>query len=161
MPDHVHLLIRYRADLSHSDMLRHIKARSSKWIHETFAMLPHFAWQEGYGGFTVSSSKTSDVDAYIARQKEHHAKQDFREEFLDCYDCTALSLTKTRSSTRPPKRSPCRASRFANPVPGVENPWLRPCALPGEDNATSMNGNSGSFHWNRSLRGLYWKASRV
>ena len=43
MPDHVHLLIRYRADLSHSEMLRHVKGRSSKWLNETFPTLGRFA----------------------------------------------------------------------------------------------------------------------
>src|SRR3954468_13355530 len=52
MPDHLHLLVRYRADLSHSDIVRHIKGRSSKWINETVPLSGHFAWQEGYGGFT-------------------------------------------------------------------------------------------------------------
>jgi REP element-mobilizing transposase RayT len=83
MPDHVHLLVRYRADLSHSEMLRHIKGRSSKWINETFPQLGHFAWQEGYGGFTVSKSAAQAVEAYIVRQMEHHARQDFKSEFLD------------------------------------------------------------------------------
>jgi putative transposase len=82
MPDHVHLLIQYRADLSHSDMLRHIKARSSKWIHETFADLGDFAWQEGYGGFTVSRSKVPKVDEYIRTQKEHHKRRSYTAEFL-------------------------------------------------------------------------------
>ena len=45
MPDHLHLLIRYHADLSHSEMLQQIKGRSSKWVHETFPELQHFAWQ--------------------------------------------------------------------------------------------------------------------
>jgi len=83
MSDHVHLLIRYRADLSHSEMLQQIKGRSSKWIHETYPALGHFAWQEGYGGFTVSRSAVSAVEAYIAGQKEHHKRQDFMTEFLE------------------------------------------------------------------------------
>ena len=83
MPDHVHLLVRYRADLSHSEMLQQIKARSSKWMNETFPQLGHFAWQEGYGGFTVSKSVVPEVEAYIARQKEHHKRQDFQTEFLE------------------------------------------------------------------------------
>lgn len=81
--DHVHLLIRYRSDLSHSDMLRHIKSRTSAWIHATWPSLASFAWQEGYGGFTVSKSATADVEAYIARQKEHHRVRDFKSEFLE------------------------------------------------------------------------------
>jgi REP element-mobilizing transposase RayT len=82
VPDHVHLLIRFRADLSLSDLVRHIKGRSSKWINETFPAA-HFSWQEGYGGFTVSKSAVPQVEAYIARQKEHHQQQDFQAEFLE------------------------------------------------------------------------------
>jgi REP element-mobilizing transposase RayT len=81
--DHVHLLTRYPSDLSHSDMLRHIKSRSSKWVHETFPDAHRFEWQEGYGGFTVSRSMLDTAEAYIQRQKAHHATQDFRTEFLE------------------------------------------------------------------------------
>lgn len=81
--DHVHLLIRYRADLSHSEMLQQIKGRSSKWIHETFPLQREFAWQEGYGGFSVSKSAVPEVVAYIQRQKEHHQRFDFKSEFLE------------------------------------------------------------------------------
>jgi REP element-mobilizing transposase RayT len=83
MPDHIHLLIRYRADLSHSEMLQQIKARSSKWINDAVPQNIPFAWQEGYGGFTVSKSGVPEVQAYISRQKEHHKKQDFKSEFLE------------------------------------------------------------------------------
>ena len=83
MPDHVHLLVRYRADLSHSEMLQHIKGRSSKWINETIPLAGRFSWQEGYGGFTVSKSSIPTVEEYIARQKEHHRRQDFKSEFLE------------------------------------------------------------------------------
>ncbi len=83
MPDHVHALVRYRNDLSHSDLLRHIKSRSSAWIHETFPDLSHFAWQDGYGGFTVSKSILPEVEAYIGEQKEHHKRFDFKAEFLE------------------------------------------------------------------------------
>lgn len=83
MSDHLHLLVRYRADLSHSDMLRHIKGRSSNWINETFSSPTPFAWQEGYGGFTVSKSAVAQVENYIARQKDHHKRQDFKTEFLE------------------------------------------------------------------------------
>lgn len=83
MPDHVHLLVNYRADLSHSDLLQQVKGRSSKWINETFSHLGHFNWQEGYGGFTVSKSAVETVAQYIAHQKEHHKRQDFKSEFLE------------------------------------------------------------------------------
>ncbi len=83
MPDHVHLLVRYRADLSHSEMLREIKGRSSKWLNESYPEIGRFQWQEGYGGFTVSRSAVPLVEAYIVRQKEHHQRQDFKTEFLE------------------------------------------------------------------------------
>jgi putative transposase len=82
MPEHVHLLARYPAHLSHSDMLRDMKSRSSKWIHQTFPELAAFAWQENYGGFTVSTSMVPRVKNYILGQKEHHKTQDYRTEFL-------------------------------------------------------------------------------
>lgn len=82
MADHVHLLIQYRADLSHSELLQQIKARSSKWIHETFPSMRTFTWQEGYGGFTVSKSAVDAVAKYIREQEEHHRHRDFETEFL-------------------------------------------------------------------------------
>lgn len=82
MPDHVHLLVRYRPDLSHSELLQQVKGRSSKWINDTFPQFAPFGWQEGYGGFSVSKSMVTEVEAYIARQKEHHKSLDFKSEFL-------------------------------------------------------------------------------
>ncbi len=81
--NHVHLLLRYPPDLSHSDMLRHIKSRSSKWIHETFPNLRRVSWQEGYGGFTVSKSGLPKVEKYIANQKKHHRSWTFEEEVAE------------------------------------------------------------------------------
>ena len=81
--DHVHILTRYPATLSHADLLRHVKSRSSKWVHETFSGLATFGWQEGYGGFTVSKSMVATVEAYIAGQKEHHKGRDFKTEFIE------------------------------------------------------------------------------
>ena len=72
--DHVHVLVRYRADLSHSEMLKSIKGRSSRWVDEELPEHGPFSWQEGYGGFTVSKSAVPDVEAYIARQKERHKR---------------------------------------------------------------------------------------
>ena len=80
--DHVHMYIRWRPDGSLSDLMRTVKSRSSRWVHETFPDLAAFAWQEGYSAFSVSMSREAAVKAYIARQAEHHAKQDFRAELL-------------------------------------------------------------------------------
>jgi REP element-mobilizing transposase RayT len=80
--DHVHLAVRYPPTLSHADLARHVKARSSQWVHETFPALGHFAWQEGYGGFTVSKSSLPKLVEYIQQQKEHHRRTSFVDEFM-------------------------------------------------------------------------------
>lgn len=79
--DHVHLLLSLKPTHSIADTMRDIKRDSSKWIHETIG-LPEFAWQEGYGIFSVSTSALDEVAAYIARQREHHRVTPFREEYL-------------------------------------------------------------------------------
>lgn len=82
MPDHLHLLIRWRTDRSIADLMRNVKASSSGWIHATFPALAKFAWQEGYGAFSVSKSAEADVKAYISHQEEHHRTRSFQEEFI-------------------------------------------------------------------------------
>lgn len=81
--DHVHVLTRYPPDLAHADMLLHIKKRSSEWIHDTFEGMGGFAWQKGYGGFTVSKSGVDKAADYIRRQKEHHSSVSSLEEFKE------------------------------------------------------------------------------
>lgn len=81
--DHVHLLVRFPSKLSVSDMMRHVKSRSTKWMQETMSVMRDFAWQEGYGGFTVSQSMVETVRAYIMRQKDHHRTQDFKIEYIE------------------------------------------------------------------------------
>lgn len=80
--DHIHLLAKLRPDRALSDVLRKLKSNASGWMHQVFPPLKHFTWQRGYGAFTVSQSNTKEVREYIARQKEHHQKISFREEFL-------------------------------------------------------------------------------
>jgi len=92
MPEHIHLLTRYPADLSHSDLLRHLKSRSSKWIHETFPALRGFAWQAGYGGFTVSKSLVPKIEHYIANQKERHRTQSYRDEVAQLHRLHDMEL---------------------------------------------------------------------
>jgi len=82
MPDHVHLLLRWRTDAAIADLMRTAKARSSLWVHQTFESLPTFAWQEGYAVFSVSKSAEADVTLYIENQAAHHKERDFKEELL-------------------------------------------------------------------------------
>lgn len=82
MPDHVHLLVRWKTDPSIATLLREVKHRSSQWIHEKFAAHQRFEWQTGYGVFSVSKSKSDGVSRYIERQEEHHKAFDFRSELI-------------------------------------------------------------------------------
>ena len=82
MPDHLHLLVRVRANLSLSDLLRSIKANSFRWVHERSETPRRFGWQEGYGAFSVSESAAGDVHRYIQSQEEHHRRRSFEEEWI-------------------------------------------------------------------------------
>ena len=79
--DHVHMLVGLRATHCLADVLREIKRPSSQWVHETLGVA-EFAWQEGYGAFTVSASGIAAVKRYILRQEEHHRKKTFQEEYV-------------------------------------------------------------------------------
>jgi REP element-mobilizing transposase RayT len=79
--DHVHLLIGLRATHTLAAFVQDLKQTSSKWIHETIG-IKNFAWQPGYGAFTVSVSNRRIVKEYIATQIEHHRTKSFQEEYL-------------------------------------------------------------------------------
>lgn len=81
--DHIHLLVSLPTQPSVADILRVIKSNSSKWAHETFMQHRTFAWQRGYGAFSVSRSNDESVRRYIAAQEEHHRRTTFKEEFLE------------------------------------------------------------------------------
>ena len=80
--DHIHLLAKLRPTRALSDVLRDLKANASGWMHDVFPELNEFSWQRGYGAFTVSQSNVEEVRRYIARQKEHHRRVSFRDEFV-------------------------------------------------------------------------------
>ena len=80
--DHVHILASLAAKHSLSDLMRELKADSTGWIHKNFPNQKSFAWQTGYGAFSVSHSGLADVEKYIVSQEEHHRKMSFQEEFV-------------------------------------------------------------------------------
>jgi len=80
--DHVHLLLGAPETMAPSKAAQLIKGGSSAWIHTEFPNLRNFAWQDGYGAFTVSKSGLSEVKNYILNQREHHQRRTFKEEFL-------------------------------------------------------------------------------
>jgi putative transposase len=78
--DHIHILAKLRQDKAISKVIGELKANSSGWISRTFKEAGGFAWQEGYGAFTVSDSQVPKVRGYIERQEEHHRTVSFVEE---------------------------------------------------------------------------------
>jgi putative transposase len=74
------MLVRIRPIHSAAEIARVAKTNSSRWIHEKG--ISDFAWQTGYGVFSVSESSVAAVSKYIATQEEHHRKHSFQDEFL-------------------------------------------------------------------------------
>ena len=83
MPDHVHILVSIGPTILISDLVRDIKAGSSKFINDKKWINGKFNWQEGYGAFSYSKSSVDSVVKYILNQEEHHQKKKFKDEFLD------------------------------------------------------------------------------
>jgi putative transposase len=78
--DHVHMFIRIRPAQSPAEIVRVVKANSSRWIREKTGH--RFAWQTGYGVFSVSESNVAEVSRYIANQEQHHKERTFQEEYV-------------------------------------------------------------------------------
>ena len=84
--DHVHLLLKLRATVTISDLLRKVKANSSRWVNERSDMKQRFEWQTGYAAFSVSESQVNRLRDYIDNQAEHHQRTSFKDEFLALLD---------------------------------------------------------------------------
>ena len=80
--DHVHVLFNLNRSRSVSDVVEEVKTGSSKWIKTKGEGLDAFAWQNGYGAFSVSESMVAQVKTYIEKQAEHHRKTSFQEELV-------------------------------------------------------------------------------
>ncbi len=79
--DHVHLAIRLARTIKIAELIEELKTSSSKWIKTKAPGLQNFAWQKGYGAFSLSPNDREDLIKYIDRQKEHHEKVTFQEEY--------------------------------------------------------------------------------
>jgi putative transposase len=80
--NHVHLLLRLKPRHVIPDMLKKIKANSSKWINEHKKIVGRFSWQGGYGIFSVSESQLPKTIEYVENQKKHHQRVTFKDEFI-------------------------------------------------------------------------------
>lgn len=79
--DHVHILCALSRNLSIAKVVGDIKRGSSKWIKTKGRMLTKFAWQNGYGVFSVGQSEVERVRQYIVGQEDHHRKKTFQDEY--------------------------------------------------------------------------------
>jgi len=81
--DHVHIACSLSRTITVSKLLEEIKRSSSKWMKTKGAELASFAWQNGYGAFSIGQSQLAPVRAYIAGQKGHHRVKTFQDEFRE------------------------------------------------------------------------------
>ncbi len=80
--DHVHCFVSLKPVVSVSELMKTVKAKSSKYINDHHLTRERFEWQEGYGVFSYSQSHIDNVYHYIKSQEEHHRKQPFKEEYV-------------------------------------------------------------------------------
>jgi REP element-mobilizing transposase RayT len=78
--DHVHLLVSLPTTLTIAQGIKRIKGGSARWVHEIYPLRKDFAWQTGYGSFSVDASRIATVIAYINNQERHHRKRDYQNE---------------------------------------------------------------------------------
>ena len=81
--DHVHCLIGLKPVVSVSELMKTVKAKSSKYINDHTLTPGRFEWQQGYGVFSYGQSQVDKVYKYIQNQEAHHKKQTFRDEYLE------------------------------------------------------------------------------
>jgi REP element-mobilizing transposase RayT len=81
--DHVHCFLGLKPVVSVSELMKTVKAKSSKYINDHKLTPQRFEWQEGYGVFSYSQSQVDKVYRYVLNQEVHHRRQPFREEYLE------------------------------------------------------------------------------
>ena len=81
--DHVHIFFELHPSNSVSDILKIVKANSSKWINDQKFLRNKFNWQNGFGAFSYSRSQRDQIINYIKNQERHHTKRAFKDEYLD------------------------------------------------------------------------------
>jgi putative transposase len=80
--DHVHCFFGLKPTISISELMKTVKAKSSKYINDNRLLLNRFEWQEGYGAFSYSNTQIDVVFNYIKNQEKHHVKETFKEEYV-------------------------------------------------------------------------------
>ena len=81
--DHMHCFLGLRPIVSVSELMKTVKAKSSKYINDHSLTLERFEWQEGYGAFSYRQRDVDQIYNYVKNQEAHHQKQSFKDEYLD------------------------------------------------------------------------------
>lgn len=79
--DHVHLAVRLSRTITMAQLIEELKTSSSKWLKTQSPALAAFAWQRGYGAFSVGPSDLDALLHYIDTQEEHHRTRTFQDEY--------------------------------------------------------------------------------
>lgn len=90
--NHIHILISMKPTCCLSDLVREIKKSSDNFISENHFTRYHFTWQDGFGAFSCHHSDLTNVIRYIDKQKEHHQKIAFRDEYIDFMEKQEIEL---------------------------------------------------------------------
>lgn len=80
--DHIHILCIMSKNIALAKLVEDVKRHSSRWIKKKSDYYASFAWQKGYGGFSVSPSVCARTKQYIMNQEKHHATITFKDEYL-------------------------------------------------------------------------------
>jgi putative transposase len=94
--DHIHIFVSIAADICISDLVRHIKANSSRFINEKKWNNQRFEWQEGFGAFSYNESMKTIIIKYIHNQKEHHKRVNFHDEYVQILEKFGIDTTSKR-----------------------------------------------------------------
>ena len=81
--DHIHILVSLKPDMSISELVRDIKACSSKWVNERGFAQEKFQWQGGFGAFSYQGDALENLIRYINNQEQHHLKTKFKDEYIE------------------------------------------------------------------------------
>lgn len=124
--DHIHALFVLLRTVTIAEIVEEVKKRSSKWIKRKGSEFDEFAWQAGYGAFSVSRSNVDAVKRYIENQKEHHSRQGFKTSFANYYGNMKLNTTNNMCGTD--FITPFQVSLVINDVYPGRCPGLLNCA---------------------------------
>jgi putative transposase len=81
--DHIHMLVGMKPDIALSDLVRDVKANSSRFVNDKGWLKGNFNWQEGFGAFSHSHAELGRVVRYIQEQERHHSKRTFTDEYVE------------------------------------------------------------------------------